>query len=69
MKLIPDTLGPIFTKLINSTISSGSKPDDWKSALVTPLFKSTGKTTDLNNYRGILVLWPMAKIFEKILAM
>ena len=69
MKLIPDTLAPIFTKIINSAISSCSIPEDWKSALVTPLFKNKGKTTDLNNYRGISVLLPMAKIFEKVLAM
>jgi len=68
MKLIPDTFTPIFTKLINSAIDSGSIPEDWKSALVTPLFKNKGKTTDLNNYRGISVLSPMAKIFEKVLA-
>ncbi len=68
MKLIPDTLVPIFTKIINCSISTSSIPEDWKSALVTPLFKNKGKTTDLNNYRGISVLSPMAKIFEKVLA-
>ncbi len=68
MKLIPDIFVPIFTKLINYAIDSGSIPDDWKSALVTPLFKNKGKTTDLNNYRGISVLLPMAKIFEKVIA-
>ena len=43
-------------------------PKEWKNALVTPLFKNKGDTTDLNNYRGISVITPIAKIFEKILA-
>jgi hypothetical protein len=60
LKLVPGILALLFTKLINSAISSGSIPEDWKSALVTPSFKNKGKTTDLNNYRGISVLSPMA---------
>ncbi len=68
LKLIPDKLAPILTKIINFAITTSSIPEDWKSALVTPLFKNKGKTTDLNNYRGISVLAPMAKIFEKVLA-
>jgi hypothetical protein len=67
LKLILDKLAPILTKIIDFAITTSSIPEDWKSALVT-LFKNKGKTTDLNNYRGISVLAPMAKIFEKVLA-
>jgi hypothetical protein len=35
---------------------------------VTPLYKNKGASTVLNNYRGISVLSPKAKVFEKILA-
>jgi hypothetical protein len=62
LKLLPDCFPAIFTKLFNYCI-----PDDWKMALVTPLFKK-GESTSLNNYRGISDLSPIAKIFEKILA-
>ena len=44
-------------------------PIEWKSAIVTPLYKNKGAKSDFNNYRGISVLPPIAKIFEKILAM
>ena len=35
---------------------------------MTPLYKNKGASTDLNNYMGISVLSPIAKVFEKILA-
>ena len=35
---------------------------------VTPLYESKDIKTDLNNYRGISVLPPLGKLFEKVLA-
>ncbi len=35
---------------------------------MTPIYKNKGSKSDLNNYRGISVLSPLAKIFEKLLA-
>ena len=60
---------PLLTKLFNHCIDIGKFPIEWKSALVTPLYKNKGVRSDFNNYRGISVLPPIAKIFEKILAM
>jgi hypothetical protein len=40
----------------------------WKGAVVTPLYKNKGDKTDPNNYRGILVITPVAKLFEKIIS-
>jgi len=34
----------------------------------TPLYKSKGIKTDLNNFRGLSVLPPLGKLFEKVLA-
>jgi hypothetical protein len=39
-----------------------------KFAIVTPLYKSKGDKSDQNNYRGISVLPPLAKVFERLLA-
>ena len=57
------------TNLINDCIEDKSIPLDWKSAIVTPLYKNkSADISNTNNYRGISVLPPIAKIFEKILA-
>ena len=57
----------IITQLINDCLSSGCIPLDWKSALVTALHKGKGSDSeDINNYRSIAVLPPLAKVFEKI---
>jgi len=63
------SLAPILTKIFNHCIDIGKFPIEWKSAIVTPLYKNKGDKADFNNYRGISVLPPIAKIFEKILAM
>ena len=36
--------------------------------MVTPLYKSKGDSCDVNNYRGISVLSPLGKVFEKLLS-
>jgi hypothetical protein len=42
-------------------------PNEWKFAIVTPLYKQKGELSDFNNYRGISVLSPFSKLFERIL--
>jgi len=42
-------------------------PREWKSATVSSLFKNKGLNSELTNYRGISVLPPLSKVFEKIL--
>jgi hypothetical protein len=55
-------------KLFNECIKSNLFPNEWKCAIVTPLYKNKGDRSDLNNYRGISVLAPIAKLFEKYIA-
>ena len=61
-------LSPFLLNLFNSCIETGTIPDEWKYSIVLPLFKNKGKSDDCNNYRGISLLSPIAKIFETILA-
>ena len=68
IKFAANIFAPILTRLFNHCIDIGKFPVEWKSAIVTPLYKNKGQKNDLNNYRGISVLPPIAKIFEKILA-
>ena len=61
-------LSPILLKILNNCIINNVIPDDFKIAMVTPLYKNKGDLMDMNNYRGISVLSPFAKIFEKLIS-
>ena len=44
---------------------TGTFPDDWKLAKVTPIFKQ-GDRSDMNNYHPISVISAIAKVFERL---
>ena len=51
--------------MINSSLTSGHFPNDWKEALVTPLLKSTGLFADFTNLRPISNLQYVSKLTER----
>ena len=55
-----------LTKIINTSLTQGIFPSDWKCARVIPLFKK-GKSDEMDNYRPISVLPTVSKIMEKII--
>jgi hypothetical protein len=68
LKSASDVLVNQLVDLFNKAINSNTIPTDWKTAIVTPLFKNKGALTDWNSFRGISVLPPLRKVFEKILS-
>ena len=46
---------------------SGVVPEDWRSAVIVPLYKGKGERTECSNYRGITLLSVVGKIHERIL--
>jgi exonuclease III len=62
-----DTLLPAITNIFNSSLSSGSVPDDFKTAIVKPLLKKSSlDPNELNNFRPISNLPFLSKILEKV---
>ena len=68
LKACHSSLTSFLTRLFNDCLLAEVFPDEFKLAIVTPLFKKKGSPMSLNNYRGISSLTPLAKVFEKILA-
>ena len=54
-------------RLCNMGFENGIVPEDWRSAVVVPLYKSKGERNECNNYRGISLLSMVGKIYAGIL--
>ena len=46
---------------------SGVVPEDWRFAVIVPLYKDKGKRTECCNYRGISLSSTAGKIYEGIM--
>ena len=57
-------IAPSLTRLINTSLSVGCVPQDWKRANVVPIFKK-GDNEDVCNYRAISLLSLISKIAER----
>ena len=63
----PDLIFGFLPPIFNQSIDTGISPDEWKSARITPLFMETGSRSDSSNYRPMLIIPVVAKVFEKII--
>ena len=61
------SVSTFLARLFNDCITTGVFPNEWKIASVRVLHKK-GDRNDMNNYRGISILTPITKVFEKILS-
>ena len=52
--------------IFNASIEKKMFPDDFKIAIVTPIFKG-GETDELGHYRPISVISSVARVFEKLI--
>ena len=46
---------------------SGVVPEDWRSAVIVPLYKGKEERTESSNYRGISLLSVVGKKYARIL--
>jgi hypothetical protein len=68
LKFSAPILSKILVDFINHAIINCEIPNEWKIAIVSPLYKNKGDKSDPNNYRAISILPPIAKLFEKVIA-
>jgi hypothetical protein len=60
------SIAPALTTLYNNTLKSHEIPDEWRSALITALFKK-GAKSDPGNYRPVSLTCIICKILEAII--
>ena len=68
MKLLHSVASPIslpLSHIFNLSISSGTFPEGMKLSRCIPIFKN-GSPSDLDNYRGVVMIDSFSKCFEKI---
>lgn len=65
LKELSHTLSSPLCDLFNYSLSSGTFPDVWKQANVTPIYKGND-ASDPSNYRPISLLSSIGKVLEKI---
>ena len=60
-----DVLLPIITRIVNSSLSSGYFPGEWKEALVNPLLKKASLDLVFKNLRPVSNLRFLSKLTER----
>ena len=55
------------THVVNLSIRANEFPQQWKTAIITPVFKS-GASDQVSNYRPISILPALSKVLEKTVA-
>ena len=66
LKNLAGRLAYPLSLIFNSFMSTGSVPEAWKSAIVTPVYKS-GLSSDPCNYRPISLTSIFCKLMERIM--
>ena len=66
LKTCAEEIAPMLTFIFQQSLDTGTVPDDWKMALVTPVFKK-GKRSAPENYRPVSLTSICCKINEHII--
>ena len=67
LKIAADIVSTSIARLINLSLATGECPVPWKTAQITPVYKS-GDKLQISNYRPISILPLLSKIMEKLIA-
>ena len=67
IRLVESHIMPVIEHLFNFSLTSGTFPMAWKSALICPIPK-VKNPTQLQHYRPISLLPALSKMFERIVS-
>ena len=70
LKAVVDVIAPFLTALFNRSLSSGSVPEAFKTACITPFLKKSDiDSTDARSFRPISNLSVVSKLLERLVAL
>ena len=64
LKELSNNLTPCLTLLFRASLHQSALPEDWVTALVTPLFKRGNRSDPSHNYRPISLTSVCCKVLE-----
>ena len=66
VKQLKDELIEPLTTLFQASIEQSRIPDEWRLAVVTPIYKNKGKKSDPCNYRPVSLTSVIGKVMERV---
>ena len=67
---MPDLAGDVevnwIRRLLNSCLTEGKIPVEWRTLLIIPIWKMKGDVHDPGKYRGIILLSQVLKLLERV---
>ena len=67
LKSASDEIAPVLCSIFQQSLDNGELPQDWKHALVTPIYKKNGRQNP-GNYRPISLTSVSCKLLEHIIS-
>ena len=67
LKQLKYEIAPYLTYLCNMVIRKRHYPTRWKRGTITPIFKNNGSRTQKTNYRPVVILQSLSKVWERLL--
>jgi hypothetical protein len=66
LKLIANPLSCPLSRLFNRILQEGVFPNCWKHGILVPIYKNKGSKSLIVNYRPVILLNSLSKLFEKV---